>query len=97
MRPVPMTWEAHGIGGQKDLPIPLDLTVAGGVAALVISFTVLAVAWRKPRYDAATSGRPAPVRLQTLVDSTAFRAALRTVGMVLFLYTAFAAVVGRDS
>ena len=48
---------AHGIGGAKDLPIPLELAIAGAVAALVLSFTVLAIAWRKPRYDAATSGR----------------------------------------
>ncbi len=49
---------AHGLGGAKDLPIPSELAIAGAVAALVVSFTVLAVAWREPRYDAATSGRP---------------------------------------
>ena len=32
---------AHGIGGAKDLPIPTELTIAGAVAALTISFTVL--------------------------------------------------------
>ncbi len=87
---------AHGIGGQKDLPIPLSLTVAGGVAALVISFTVLAVAWRKPRYD-GTNGRPAPAWLDRLVAAPAFSVALRTFGMVLFLFTAFCAIFGRDS
>ena len=46
---------AHGLGGAKDLPIPSELAIAGAVAALVISFTVLAVAWREPRYDPATS------------------------------------------
>ena len=50
---------AHGLGGAKDLPIPSELAIAGAVAALVISFTVLTVAWREPRYDPATSGRPA--------------------------------------
>jgi hypothetical protein len=87
---------AHGIGGQQDLPISLGLAVAGAVAALVVSFTVLAVAWRKPRYDAATSGRPAPQSLATLVAHPAFTAALRVVGMVLFLYTAMVAVLGVD-
>ena len=53
---------AHGIGGAKDLPISPELAIAGATAALVISFTVLAVAWRNPRYDAATSGRPAPAQ-----------------------------------
>lgn len=88
---------AHGIGGQKDLPIPLNLTIAGGVAALVISFTVLAVAWRKPRYDAATRGLTAPTLLQNLVGSAAFRVGLRVFGMLIFLFTAFCAIFGRDS
>ncbi|WP_246354845.1 hypothetical protein [Nocardioides ungokensis] len=87
---------AHGIGGARDLPISPELAIAGGVAALVVSFTVLAVAWRSPRYDEATSGRLAPALLARLVDSTAFRAALRVVGMVLLVYSAVAAVLGKD-
>ena len=87
---------AHGIGGAKDLPIPTELAIAGAVAALTVSFTVLALAWRSPRYDAATSGRPAAGWLDRLVSSTAFRVALRVVGMVLFLYAAMAAVLGKD-
>lgn len=87
---------AHGIGGQQDLPIPLGLAVAGAVAALVVSFTVLAVAWRKPRYDGTTSGRPAPRRLTGLVAHPAFTVALRVFGMVLFLYTVMVAVLGVD-
>ncbi|WP_245154852.1 hypothetical protein [Nocardioides sp. 1609] len=87
---------AHGIGGQQDLPISLGLAIAGAVAALVVSFTVLAVAWRKPRYDAATSGRPAPEAVQRLVAHPAFTIALRVVGMVLFGYTVFVALFGVD-
>ncbi len=88
---------AHGIGGQKDLPIPLDLAVAGAVAALVISFTVLAVAWRTPRYDEQGAGRAAPALLADLVASGAFRAALRIFGMVVFVFTIFSAIFGRES
>jgi hypothetical protein len=87
---------AHGIGGAKDLPISPELAIAGATAALVVSFTVLAVAWRTPRYDAATSGRPAPGWLAALVDSAAWRIALRTLGFALFLFTAAAAVLGKD-
>ena len=87
---------AHGIGGAKDLPISPELAIAGATAALVVSFTVLAVAWRKPRYDAATSGRPAPSWLAAVVDSTGWRALWRTVGMLLALFTAMAAVFGKD-
>lgn len=91
--PIPL---AHGIGGAKDLPISPELAIAGATAALVVSFTVLAIAWRTPRYDAATSGRPAPGWIAVMVDSTWWRALWRTVGFLLFLYTAMAAVFGKD-
>ena len=87
---------AHGLGGPKDLPISVELTVAGATAALVVSFTVLAVAWRTPRYDAATSGRPAPAAWARLVDSTGWRVACRALGFVVFLYAAMVAVLGKD-
>ena len=89
--------QAHGLGGAKDLPIPPELAIAGAVAALVVSFTVLAVAWRKPRYDAATSGRPAPAWLDRLTSSAAFALTLRVLGMAVFLYVGAAAVFGKDS
>jgi len=87
---------AHGLGGPADLPIPPELAIAGAVAALVISFTVLALAWRSPRYDAATSGRLAPAGLARLVDSAAYRVALRVVGLLFFGWFVLAAVFGRD-
>ncbi|KRE93562.1 hypothetical protein ASG76_14025 [Nocardioides sp. Soil774] len=92
-----MRISAHGLGGAKDLPIPSELAIAGAVAALVISFTVLAVAWREPRYDAATSGRPAPAWLDRLVSSRALAVTARVLGMAFFLYVAAAAVFGKDS
>ena len=88
---------AHGLGGAKDLPIPSELAIAGAVAALVISFTVLAVAWREPRYDAATSGKPAPAWLDRLVSSRALAVSARVLGMAFFLYVGAAAVFGKDS
>ncbi len=86
--PLPM----HGIGGAKDLPISPELAISGAVAALTISFIVLALAWRTPRYDAATDGRPAPAALSTLVTSTGWSVAMRVLGLVVFGYAAFAAV-----
>ncbi len=88
---------AHGIGGSKDLPIPLELTIAGAVAALTVSFTVLAVAWRTPRYDADRTGRPAPVRLSRLVDSRPWFVAGRIFGLLALGYTVMVAVGGQDS
>jgi hypothetical protein len=100
VNPLPLSLDgvfAHGIGGSKDLPIPLELTIAGAVAALTVSFTVLAVAWRTPRYDTETTGRPAPRRLATLVESKPFFLVLRALGMFFFLYTVMVAVFGEDS
>lgn len=88
---------AHGIGGAKDLPIPLELAIAGAVAALVISFTVLAIAWREPRYDAATTGRPAPAWLDSLTSSLPWRAWWRIFGMAALVYVGWAAVAGPDT
>lgn len=85
---------AHGLGGQKDLPIPLSLAVTGSVAALVISFTVLAVAWRHPRY----AGRPA-LRVPTLgsvVLSAPFQTALKVLGLLFLAYTVMVATLGAD-
>lgn len=87
---------AHGIGGAKDLPIPAEYAMAGAGAALAVSFIVLALAWRTPRFDAATHGRPAPAWLASLVDSPVFALVLRGLGLVFFGYVVWAAVAGPD-
>lgn len=92
------TVQAHGIGGQADLPISLELAVSGAVAALVVSFTVLVVAWRTPRYDGRpVSGRVVPRRLDAFVSSPAFRVGARAVGLLLAAYTVAVAVAGQDN
>ena len=87
---------AHGIGGAKDLPIPAVYAMVGAAAALTVSFIVLALAWRRPRYDAAHQGRPVPRRVAALVDSTALAVTVRVLGLVAFGYVAWAAVAGPD-
>ncbi|MEN8705156.1 MAG: hypothetical protein ABF306_03370 [Nocardioides marinisabuli] len=94
------TVEAHGIGGAKDLPISPELAIAGAVAALTISFTVLALAWRTPRYASqdvpARGGHLLPDALQDVLDSALWRGALRVVGLLFFGWAALAAVAGQD-
>ncbi|HET9761335.1 MAG TPA: hypothetical protein VFP51_16385, partial [Nocardioidaceae bacterium] len=87
---------AHGIGGAKDLPIPAEYAMAGAGAALAVSFIVLALAWRTPRFDAATKGRPAPAWLARLVDGPVLMPLVRALGFVFFLYVVWAAVAGPD-
>ena len=89
---------AHGLGGQKDLPVPLSLAVAGSVAALVVSFTVLALAWGRPRYPAdgpRRRGRAVPL-LGGVVLSRPFRVGLRVLGLLALAYLVLVTVAGRD-
>ena len=86
----------HGLGGAQDLPISRELAILGAAAAVAISFVVLALAWRQPRYDAATSGRPAPAWLAAFVDSVWWRGLLRLVGLLALIYLLVVAVFGKD-
>ena len=51
------TLATHGVGGSTDLPIPFLYAMVGASWALTISFAVLALAWREPRFD---DDRPTP-------------------------------------
>ncbi|WP_141014036.1 hypothetical protein [Nocardioides sambongensis] len=62
---------------------------------MVLSFTVLVVAWRTPRYS-TPGGRAVPL-VQRLVDARWYRVALRVLGMVLFVFTAATAVFGENA
>ncbi len=86
----------HGLGGAKDLPIPLELAVAAATAALVVSFCVLALAWRSPRYQDVGSGRPVPSPLARILDSPAFEWTLRVLGLLFFAYLTWALIWGPD-
>jgi hypothetical protein len=93
---VPRLLPQHGLGGAQDLPISRELAVLGAAAAVAVSFVVLALAWRRPRYDASTSGRPAPLWLAAFVDSVWWRGFLRLVGLVALLYLVVVAIFGED-
>ncbi|MFI5426949.1 hypothetical protein [Aeromicrobium sp. UC242_57] len=41
----------HGVGGATDLPIPFIYAMVGASWALTISFAVLALAWKEPRFQ----------------------------------------------
>lgn len=94
-----MRFDAHGVGGAEDLPIPAELAIAGASAALAVSFIVLALAWRNPRFNVGpSSDSPGLVeRIGVVVDQAWFRALLRALGMAAFLYVGAAAVVGQDN
>ncbi len=87
----------HGIGGSQDLPISLPFALAGGAAALAVSFIVLALAWREPRFDAATRGRPLPHWLASAVDGGWLSWVLRIAGLAFAAYVTWAALAGPDN
>lgn len=88
---------AHGLGGGADLPIPPELAIAGGSAALTVSFAVLLVAWRRPRFAGNQGGRPVPTSLAAVLDGTAFALVVRVLGMVVFLFATWAAMAGQNT
>ena len=50
---------AHGLGGSSDLPIPYTYALIGAAWALTFTFAVVALAWRRPRFDPDQPGRAA--------------------------------------
>lgn len=64
---------AHGLGGSADLPIPYTYALIGAAWALTFTFAVVALAWRKPRFDTNRTGRPLPCWVTAIVDAPAAR------------------------
>ncbi|WP_375432434.1 hypothetical protein [uncultured Friedmanniella sp.] len=84
----------HGIASRHDLPLPFSFLVVGAAVALTVSFVVLLLAWRHPRYT-ELRGRPLPL-LTRLVDSPVTRAVLRLAVLALYAWVALALMLGRD-
>ncbi|HEY7560898.1 MAG TPA: hypothetical protein VH650_01865 [Gaiellaceae bacterium] len=88
---------AHGIGGVKDLPIPLWLFYYGAALVLLLSFLALWALWKQPVLARASRGRPLPEWLERIVLSPATRVALGTVGVGLLVLVSATALVGDTS
>jgi hypothetical protein len=85
---------AHGVGSRTDLPIPLGLALYGAGAAILLSFVVLLLFWRRPKLDRTSSGRPLPAGLQRVVDSAAVRRGLQAAALAVAVLVTVVAVVG---
>lgn len=83
---------AHGIGGRRDLPVPLWQFLYAAAFALIISFLLLRVSWASPRFARAAAGRP----LGAVADGSGrvLEILVRLVGLGLFALTISAAWFG---
>ncbi|MDA0251627.1 MAG: hypothetical protein O2892_02930 [Actinomycetota bacterium] len=85
---------AHGVGGSTDLPIPLTYALVGGVWALILTFAVVAVAWRTPKFDPAKPGRALPKWVTDMVDCPAVRHLLAAIALLFAIWVGVAAIWG---
>ena len=85
---------AHGLGGSSDLPIPYTYALIGAAWALTFTFGVVALAWRRPRFDPDKPGRALPQWVTTAVDAPATRWVLAAAGLLFAAWVAMAAMFG---
>jgi hypothetical protein len=87
---------AHGVGSKEDLPLPFSYALIGAAVAIGVSFLVLLLLWREPRFDPVHAGRALPARLARVLDSPLTRGALRALGLLMTAYVLLALVFGKD-
>ncbi len=88
---------AHGVGTSNDLPIPASYAFAGAVLALLVSFAVLAFAWRTSKFRGNESGRPLPPWMAGFIDSPITRGVVVTLGLLFAAWVSVAAIFGSDT
>jgi hypothetical protein len=88
---------AHGLGGSTDLPVPLGYALVGAAWALTFTFGVVALAWRKPRFDSAKPGLPLPDWVTTAVDATFTRGVLASLALAFAAWAVIAGLFGPQN
>lgn len=88
---------AHGLGGSTDLPIPYTYALLGAAWALTATFAVVALAWRKPRFDEDRPGRALPAWVTSVVDAPGTRWAVALAALAFALWVAMAAFFGPQN
>jgi hypothetical protein len=86
---------AHGLSTITTLPVPTRWVVLGAAVVLVVSFVVLAFAWRRPRFTDPDAGAAVPL-LRRVVDSPATRAIVVCVALLVTAWVTVAAVFGPN-
>ncbi|MFJ6722169.1 hypothetical protein [Streptomyces sp. NPDC091259] len=91
-----VTFLAHGIGSQHDLPISPFYAFAGAFAALFVSFLALGLLWSTSRFRGDRSGLALPAGLQRVADAPATRTTLRGLGLAAALAVLLHLLLGPD-
>lgn len=90
----------HALVARSDLPLPDWLFGWAAAVVLIISFFVLAAAWRRPHFE-QDSWRPLEGHLgraaSTLVAATPFRFAAGLAGVFLLVVTVYAGLAGTTA
>jgi hypothetical protein len=88
---------AHGVGGLSDLPIPAHYAFIAAALALLVSFAVLGLAWREPKFRGDESGRPLWPWLASIVESRVTHTALVVVSLAFTAWITMAALFGTTT
>jgi hypothetical protein len=84
----------HGIASRRDLPLPFSFVVVGAVLALVISFAILILAWRKPRFE-RVGGWNVP-GLTAVIDHPVVQMIARALVLATYAWAGLAMIAGQD-
>lgn len=97
MTPEQQSVLAHGLGGSTDLPVPLRFALVGAAWALTFTFAVVAVAWRKPRFDPAKPGVALPGWITRVVDAAITRWSVAVVALAFTVSVVAAGLFGPQN
>lgn len=86
----------HGLGGARDLPVPVPMAIVAGTAAVAFTFAILAVAWRSPRFEGSRADVGVHRRALATFDSAPWDRFLAALGVAIFGWCTWALLAGAD-
>jgi hypothetical protein len=88
---------AHGLGGSNDLPVPYTFALIGAAWALTFTFAVVALAWKRPRFEPGKPGHALPDAMTTLVDARLTRWLVAGLALLFAVWVLLVGVFGPQT